>query len=365
MKENSITAGIMVIILSIGCAPVGTTQKTGGTQRSAIQTLAEHSRLKPDSGVCAIERSIVDAVRAEGVGDRFCLQAVPFTARNLLGIYRLPDGLSFASANASVPSTDQQPASVALFDHAEIHKEFAWVGDLFPDGGRYGIFPKATAYFFQEYPGDRMPSKRGDYVGWPCTDGSVHRIKGTITTDTCTLINEGAESERLTFAVIQPHGYVYLRGKGKVILPDGREVALGYDEGANQLRSTQTPQQPSDQGASQMGMPGRTGSQAGMQGDRNQQLERQVASQLRAQGLGQQGQLLILAVGTRVILLGEVPSQNEKQQVEQITDQVQGVGQVDNRIVVLSQAQRESDGQLQQAVQQQLNRVLPVGLKNL
>ena len=43
-----------------------------------------------------------------------------------------------------------------------------------------------------------------------------------------------------------------------------------------------------------------------MQG-RNQQIERQVANQLRQEGFGQEGQIMVLATGNRVILLGTVP----------------------------------------------------------
>ncbi len=125
----------------------------------------------------------------------------------------------------------------------------------------------------------------------------------------------------------------------------------------DQQAGTQMPQQPGYQRGGQMGAQG----QRGMQANRNQQLERQVAGQLRDQGLGQQGQLLVLAVGNRVILLGAAPDDNEKQQAEQITQQVSGVGQVDNRIVVTSQARRKSDTQLQRDIQQQLSR-LPNGV---
>ena len=41
-------------------------------------------------------------------------------------------------------------------------------------------------------------------------------------------ISEGDRFNKLTFAVIQDQGYVYLRGKGKVISADGSEKLLGY-----------------------------------------------------------------------------------------------------------------------------------------
>jgi len=129
-------------------------------------------------------------------------------------------------------------------------------------------------------------------------------------------------------------------------------VAAGLAGNAGQ--NQQNPQQFNDQTSQQQGSP------AGAQADRNQHLERQVAGRLRDQGLGRRGQLLVLAVGNRVILLGAVPDQDEKQQAEQISQQVSGVGQVDNRIVVFSQSRRKSDAQLQRDIQQQLSR-LPNG----
>lgn len=40
--------------------------------------------------------------------------------------------------------------------------------------------------------------------------------------------SEDDEFSRLTFALIDQIGYVYLRGKGKVLSKDGKEIKLGY-----------------------------------------------------------------------------------------------------------------------------------------
>ena len=159
-----------------------------------------------------------------------------------------------------------------------------------------------------------------------------------------------------------------------VILIVGAGAAGDYGQNQQQY-GDRSSQQQGFQSSSQMGSQGqdqygsqtsqqqgyssgsRTGPRAGMQGNRNQQLERQVASQLRDQGLGQQGQILVLAIGNRVILLGQVPDQNQKQQADQITRQASGVGQVDNRLVVLSEATRKSGTQLTQDIQRQLSRL--------
>ncbi|OHB63618.1 MAG: hypothetical protein A2Y76_03360 [Planctomycetes bacterium RBG_13_60_9] len=98
---------------------------------------------------------------------------------------------------------------------------------------------------------------------------------------------------------------------------------------------------------------------------RNQQLERQVANQLRQEGFGEEGQILILATGSRVILLGNVPDQNRKQQAEEVTQQVSGVQQVDNRLHVQRQAGRLDDDQLEQSVQRQIERLASDQAQNI
>ncbi len=80
---------------------------------------------------------------------------------------------------------------------------------------------------------------------------------------------------------------------------------------------------------------------------RNLQLERQIAQQLRNQGFGQQGEIMILATGDRVILLGNVPDRDSRNGVEQAAKQVPGVQRVDNRLHVMRQARQMSDSQLQ------------------
>jgi len=135
-----------------------------------------------------------------------------------------------------------------------------------------------------------------------------------------------------------------------VILIVGAGAASDYGQNQQQYGDQTSQQQGYSSGS-------RMGSRAGMQGNRNQQLEKQVASQLRDQGLGQQGQILVLAIGNRVILLGQVPDQNLRQQADQAAHQVSGVSQVDNRLVVLSETTRKSGTQLTRDIQNQLNRL--------
>lgn len=62
-------------------------------------------------------------------------------------------------------------------------------------------------------------------------EGYIHRYSGKSELkagESRWLIGEGAKFDRLSFAPIQDAGYVYVRGKGKVVLENGREILLGY-----------------------------------------------------------------------------------------------------------------------------------------
>jgi len=99
--------------------------------------------------------------------------------------------------------------------------------------------------YFTEYPQDRTTFATGSFATIetnvkdllssqtvPAGDGSIHRFAGgqhkTIKVGNHILIDEGEKHHRLTFCLLKDQGYVYLRGKGVLITPDGKEVKLGY-----------------------------------------------------------------------------------------------------------------------------------------
>jgi hypothetical protein len=99
--------------------------------------------------------------------------------------------------------------------------------------------------YFTEYPQDRTTFATGSFAtiesnvkdvlsskAVPLGDGSIYRFAGgqqkTIKVTNYTFVNEGKEHHRLTFCLLKGQGYVYLRGKGVVIAPDGKETKLGY-----------------------------------------------------------------------------------------------------------------------------------------
>jgi osmotically-inducible protein OsmY len=87
---------------------------------------------------------------------------------------------------------------------------------------------------------------------------------------------------------------------------------------------------------------------------RDMRLEQRIASTLRQQGFGEQGEIMILATGNRVILLGNVPDQRTKSGAEQATRQIASGQTVDNRLHVVARARRVPDSQLEKTITDRL-----------
>ncbi len=130
-------------------------------------------------------------------------------------------------------------------------------------------------------------------------------------------------------------------------LTEQREQELENETGQDIDRQT-TDQSYTDQS--------RTGRAPAGSAVRNLQLERQVASQLRSQGYGQAGQIMILATGNKVILLGNVPDRDTKKGAAQIAKQAASGVDVDDRLHVVDQPRQISDAQLQSKVTDKLSR---------
>lgn len=140
-------------------------------------------------------------------------------------------------------------------------------------------------------------------------------------------------------------------------------AAYEDDQSSQQSWQQQQPTQSHQQGSmqDQSSWQQQPGQRTGMAQARNQQLERQVASQIRQEGFGQEGQIMVLALGNRVVLLGTIPDQQQKDRIDQTVNQVSGVSQVDNRLHVSTGAGRQNDSQLQQRIQQQLQNQTSAG----
>jgi len=109
-----------------------------------------------------------------------------------------------------------------------------FIKEIMPQGGLPGSMTlvqtgKGRLNAQMEFPGDAMPIVNNQ----PFAFGNfcLHRFKGRVELDIkgdiYTFISEDNKLNRLTFVMVPSIGYVYLRGKGRVILKDGREVKLG------------------------------------------------------------------------------------------------------------------------------------------
>jgi len=84
--------------------------------------------------------------------------------------------------------------------------------------------------FLSEFSSDVIPmvnnlsSLFGDY----CIHRFAGRVQLNVGDGIYTFISEENKINRLTFVLMPAIGYVYLRGKGKIILKDGKEINLGY-----------------------------------------------------------------------------------------------------------------------------------------
>ena len=108
----------------------------------------------------------------------------------------------------------------------EIMPKTGLPGSLTMEGTREGYIKG-----YMEFPGDRIPLLFG-VPNIPFAPSSIHRFVGKVNLEidgqVYSFIGEGDKLHRLTFGVIKNIGYVYLRGKGRVILKNGKEVKLGY-----------------------------------------------------------------------------------------------------------------------------------------
>ncbi len=100
------------------------------------------------------------------------------------------------------------------------------------------------------------------------------------------------------------------------------------------------------------------------QNQRNKQLEVKVFRKLSDQGLRDEGQILALALGNEVILLGDAP-EDRIVKVEEATKDVESVKKVDNRLKIPSEPNGPRDLRLAQRIRQKIQKKLPETAPNL
>jgi osmotically-inducible protein OsmY len=132
-----------------------------------------------------------------------------------------------------------------------------------------------------------------------------------------------------------------------LILGPGWTIAA-YDQG-NQPQGW-PPYEDQDQGNPYYQQPSRSAQAQG----RDIPLEQRIATRLRQEGYGARGEIMILATGDRVILLGTVTDNRTKEGVARAARQTAAGQPIDNRLHVRAQAGRISDAQLQRGTHDRL-----------
>jgi hypothetical protein len=162
----------------------------------------------PDKGeniIPKLESTIINEIKSKGVGNRFVIKEI------------MPQSEGSGSLTIMTAAATKERANRTYLGRG-------YVGAM-------------------EFPGDNIPFALFE-VSIPFGNGSIHRFLGNVKLEdifylskvtgkvdgAVVFIGEGDEGDkrnRLTFCVLKDVGYVYLRGKGKVIT-NGKETPLGY-----------------------------------------------------------------------------------------------------------------------------------------
>lgn len=198
------------------------------------QTSAQWAKLvqafpeRDDQLVPLLEKALMREVRTAGPGQRFRLPQVPACAKWGKVTYVHP---ALSLSPLPVAPLEQTPPASLILVSVEVVQQ-----DILPRVKAAGVEPqefhpeqyRGMPLCFTEYAAtDGIPVQRdAARAVAPLAPGSVHRFKGTVKLGDTTFVGEGLRNSRLTFGLVPNHGYVYLRGKGKVIQPDSKEVVF-------------------------------------------------------------------------------------------------------------------------------------------
>jgi hypothetical protein len=161
-------------------APAPPAVSAPATHGGPVPGLPESESAGTVENIPEIESSLVKRIRTQGPGSRFVIPG--FDPRLPNGPFTLKDGTLWRT-----------PGGETTLNNSE------------------------------EFPGDDVVT-----LSYSERKPSIHRFQGTVKLGRHVFVGEGEARERLTFAYIPPYGYIYLRGKGRVILDGGKEVKLGY-----------------------------------------------------------------------------------------------------------------------------------------
>lgn len=213
-------------------------------QISLAQETAQTQSPKLD--IPRIERTMVEQIKAQGIGERFVI-------REWGPAIRVGDGANSPGycAGTISQSTDgvrisfEFPGDCCIVTAGSFFRGLAQYTDPTQLQGQ----TVTNVIFVQtEQPTRDLVDILTAPAGWEQRVGytmgaedSVHRFFGRIQVGDYTFIGEGDKSERLTFALLKGVGYVYLRGKGKLLLKSGEEVGFPQPQAQARKDSVEAP----------------------------------------------------------------------------------------------------------------------------
>ncbi|MBI4708342.1 MAG: ankyrin repeat domain-containing protein [Candidatus Omnitrophica bacterium] len=175
--------------------------------------------------------TIIENIKKNGTGNRFFIKDIPLSSKMMAACF-FEGYMNCVSGVNDVNITDN--VTLASFKSSQ---------DIIKQGNKLAedalnkfsdVFAKPIYILYSKTP----PKSLAD-IKAPLGNGSVHEIFDNVKMGQYIFINEGGEFCRLTFGIIEPYGYVYLIGKGKIILPDGTEIKLGYKPRKTDNKSVQ------------------------------------------------------------------------------------------------------------------------------
>jgi len=173
-----------------------------------VQDLVDKTSQRLGRAIAKLEHLLVENIRTNGAGGRFVIREITPDQKLAKGSLTLRENPKGGVMGVVENSGDSVPINLG---------EIGIRGLQATSGSRWipNVFSKRD---------DGTIKPTNDVPGG---DGSVHRYSGMVPVpgqdDHILLVGEGERSERLTFALVEDVGYVYLRGKGKIgILKDGK-----------------------------------------------------------------------------------------------------------------------------------------------
>lgn len=172
-----------------------------------------------------MERAVLREIGTKGVGDRLVLDPKPVGGMGAMIISTAKGQISFRDCPAPFfPATvpPQSPISVTIASPEEIlPKDNPAAQEVLR------VYLRGKVGLVTEFREDVLER---DFTGScvaPARDGAIHRFMGRVRIGPYVFESQGDQRNRLTFALIKDIGYVYIRGMGRVILPDGAERVFG------------------------------------------------------------------------------------------------------------------------------------------